>query len=183
MLYWFTESIQDKRDLHSVRAATMAGNEMISFTLDHQSWCKLSPCTKSLSLWLINHCVHHLGPYFNIFKTNYMCFYLLYLFVLCIILYCKWHGPTTEKWAPVPWHLPTHHRPGSGWPDWRTPEALQHTSPLGQYYTSSLLLNFGGRKRSGVFRRIWPSATILAKVWKQSLWFSWWQEGNEKKRM
>ena len=33
------------------------------------------------------------------------------------------------------------------------------TSPLGQYYAGSLLLDFGGRKTSGVFRRIWPSAT------------------------
>ena len=29
-------------------------------------------------------------------------------------------------------------------------------SPLGQYYGGSLLLDFRGRKRSGVFRRIWP---------------------------
>ena len=34
------------------------------------------------------------------------------------------------------------------------------TSPLGQYYLGSLLLTFGGRKRSGAFRRIWPSAAL-----------------------
>ena len=34
------------------------------------------------------------------------------------------------------------------------------TSPLGQYYMGSLLLNFGGQKRSGAFRRIWPSAAV-----------------------
>ena len=32
------------------------------------------------------------------------------------------------------------------------------TSPLGQYYVGSLLLNFGGQKRSSAFRRIWPLA-------------------------
>ena len=32
------------------------------------------------------------------------------------------------------------------------------TNPLRQYYAGSLLLNFRNRKRSGAFRRIWPSA-------------------------
>ena len=41
-----------------------------------------------------------------------------------IVLQMTWTH--NGKWAPVPWHLPTHHRPGSGWPDWRTPEVLQH---------------------------------------------------------
>ena len=33
------------------------------------------------------------------------------------------------------------------------------TSPLGQYYAGSSPLSFGGRKRSGAFGEIWPSAT------------------------
>ena len=37
-------------------------------------------------------------------------------------------------------------------------------SPLGQYYAGSSLLNFGCRKRIGVFRRIWPSATICKSM-------------------
>ena len=36
------------------------------------------------------------------------------------------------------------------------------TSPLGQYYTDSLLLNFRSQKKSGAFRGIWP----LAELWK-----------------
>ena len=45
------------------------------------------------------------------------------------------------------------------------------TSPLSQYYAGSLLLDFGGRKRSGVFRRIWPSATVgkLLKLTGQAI--------------
>ena len=45
------------------------------------------------------------------------------------------------------------------------------TSPLGQYYAGSLLLNFGGRKRSGVCRRIWPSSTVgkLLKLTGQAI--------------
>ena len=45
------------------------------------------------------------------------------------------------------------------------------TSPLGQYYVGSLLVDFGGRKRSGVFRRIWPSATVgkLLKLTGQAI--------------
>lgn len=34
------------------------------------------------------------------------------------------------------------------------------TSPLGQYCAGSLLLDLGGPKRSGAFRRIWPSAAV-----------------------
>ena len=53
-----------------------------------------------------------------------------------------------------------------------TEKSRQHprhfpTSPLGQYYAGSSLLNFGGWKRSGVFRKLWPSAMfkiIIAKV-------------------
>ena len=46
----------------------------------------------------------------------------------------------------------------------RKEQSQQHlkqfpTSPLGQYYAGSSLLNFGGRKRSGAFGEIWPSAT------------------------
>ena len=45
------------------------------------------------------------------------------------------------------------------------------TSPLGQYCAGSLLLNFGGQKRSNAFRRIWPSAAVgkLLKLTEQAI--------------
>ena len=48
------------------------------------------------------------------------------------------------------------------------------TSPLGQYCAGSLLLNFGGQKRSGAFRRIWPSAALgkLLKLTNQAICIS-----------
>ena len=48
------------------------------------------------------------------------------------------------------------------------------TSPLGQYCAGSLLLNFGGQKRSGAFRRIWPSAALgkLLKLTGQAICIS-----------
>ena len=53
---------------------------------------------------------------------------------------------------------------------------LKHfpTSSLGQYCTGSLLLNFGGWKRYGAFRRIWPSAALgkLLKLTNQAICIS-----------
>ena len=48
------------------------------------------------------------------------------------------------------------------------------TSPLGQYCAGSLLLNFGGQKRSSAFRRIWPSAALgkLLKLTNQAICIS-----------
>ena len=48
------------------------------------------------------------------------------------------------------------------------------TSPLGQYYAGSLLLNFRGQKRFGAFRRIWPSAALwkLLKLTGQAICIS-----------
>ena len=48
------------------------------------------------------------------------------------------------------------------------------TSPLGQYCEGSLLLNFGGQKRSSAFRRICPSAALgkLLKLTNQAICIS-----------
>ena len=48
------------------------------------------------------------------------------------------------------------------------------TSPRGQYCAGSLLLIFRGQKRSGAFRRIWPSAALgkLLKLRNQAICIS-----------
>lgn len=56
---------------------------------------------------------------------------------------------------------------------WQHPKHFP-TSPLGQYCAGSLLLHFGGQKRSGAFRRIWPSAALgkLLKLTNQAICIS-----------